>query len=173
HTEAERNEVAVVHGRILAIKEVGVRQAGGVGVLILGIEAQADRLAAFFEVSTRTGRVPFHVVRPGYARTKVDTGENIRVLPDGTSAVTPGVGSGEAVFIACFGEHTGRTAPTGCTVVDGPAHVTRGAVDRITAVTNIIFALQAAHVGPAHLRSEEHTSELQSRENLVCRLLLE
>src|SRR5690606_42130740 len=26
---------------------------------------------------------------------------------------------------------------------------------------------------PAALRSEEHTSELQSRENLVCRLLLE
>src|SRR5690606_41883454 len=26
---------------------------------------------------------------------------------------------------------------------------------------------------PAHGRSEEHTSELQSRENLVCRLLLE
>src|SRR5690606_40094649 len=27
--------------------------------------------------------------------------------------------------------------------------------------------------GTAHGRSEEHTSELQSRENLVCRLLLE
>src|SRR5690606_41086139 len=27
--------------------------------------------------------------------------------------------------------------------------------------------------GPADARSEEHTSELQSRENLVCRLLLE
>src|SRR6266496_5785909 len=26
---------------------------------------------------------------------------------------------------------------------------------------------------PAHLRSEEHTSELQSRRDLVCRLLLE
>src|SRR5690606_40129948 len=26
---------------------------------------------------------------------------------------------------------------------------------------------------PEYLRSEEHTSELQSRENLVCRLLLE
>src|SRR2546430_9970466 len=26
---------------------------------------------------------------------------------------------------------------------------------------------------PAHLRSEEHTSELQSQSNLVCRLLLE
>src|SRR5690606_42165405 len=46
---------------------------------------------------------------------------------------------------------------------------------------------EAAHVGDHHLhaggvsgsndfvglRSEEHTSELQSRENLVCRLLLE
>src|SRR5690606_40371601 len=27
--------------------------------------------------------------------------------------------------------------------------------------------------GRIHVRSEEHTSELQSRENLVCRLLLE
>src|SRR5690606_41493909 len=33
--------------------------------------------------------------------------------------------------------------------------------------------LQAAGVGILHDRSEEHTSELQSRENLVCRLLLE
>src|SRR5690606_39792118 len=31
----------------------------------------------------------------------------------------------------------------------------------------------AAPLRPADLRSEEHTSELQSRENLVCRLLLE
>src|SRR5690606_40758808 len=33
----------------------------------------------------------------------------------------------------------------------------------------------AAHLDPfqQHDRSEEHTSELQSRENLVCRLLLE
>src|SRR5690606_40136684 len=29
------------------------------------------------------------------------------------------------------------------------------------------------HRGAARRRSEEHTSELQSRENLVCRLLLE
>src|SRR5690606_39346971 len=28
-------------------------------------------------------------------------------------------------------------------------------------------------ISPARFRSEEHTSELQSRENLVCRLLLE
>src|SRR5690606_41935160 len=45
------------------------------------------------------------------------------------------------------------------------------------------FALQESHRPPGELlateqtveegRSEEHTSELQSRENLVCRLLLE
>src|SRR2546430_3371213 len=29
------------------------------------------------------------------------------------------------------------------------------------------------HVGPPDIRSEEHTSELQSQSNLVCRLLLE
>src|SRR5690625_6651739 len=32
---------------------------------------------------------------------------------------------------------------------------------------------QALHVGRQHHRSEEHTSELQSRGHLVCRLLLE
>src|SRR5688572_32324065 len=32
---------------------------------------------------------------------------------------------------------------------------------------------RAAQVGVIHARSEEHTSELQSQSNLVCRLLLE
>src|SRR6266700_6637471 len=36
----------------------------------------------------------------------------------------------------------------------------------------IVLCLHPAEVGRL-LRSEEHTSELQSRENLVCRLLLE
>src|SRR5690606_39773277 len=33
-------------------------------------------------------------------------------------------------------------------------------------------SLMSARAFPSVLRSEEHTSELQSRENLVCRLLL-
>src|SRR5690606_42151163 len=33
--------------------------------------------------------------------------------------------------------------------------------------------IEADHLHAQALRSEEHTSELQSRENLVCRLLLE
>src|SRR5690606_26604172 len=42
----------------------------------------------------------------------------------------------------------------------------------------LVFVLDGVPIGAADgrylaLRSEEHTSELQSRENLVCRLLLE
>src|SRR5436309_11317455 len=37
-------------------------------------------------------------------------------------------------------------------------------------VTRVVFGLPAYNKAE---RSEEHTSELQSRENLVCRLLLE
>src|SRR2546427_5091701 len=35
------------------------------------------------------------------------------------------------------------------------------------------FGSQASRNGHVHTRSEEHTSELQSQSNLVCRLLLE
>src|SRR5690625_6753244 len=35
------------------------------------------------------------------------------------------------------------------------------------------YALPAAKAGAGQIRSEEHTSELQSRGHLVCRLLLE
>src|SRR5690606_41029583 len=39
-------------------------------------------------------------------------------------------------------------------------------------VQHMVHAIQASHVieGASNERSEEHTSELQSRENLVCRL---
>src|SRR5207302_11308772 len=45
---------------------------------------------------------------------------------------------------------------------------------RIAAVIADFFAVRGAvRFAIASARSEEHTSELQSRENLVCRLLLE
>src|SRR5262249_57228829 len=44
-----------------------------------------------------------------------------------------------------------------------------------TAIAFVLFFQLIAEVGPAKatVRSEEHTSELQSLTNLVCRLLLE
>src|SRR2546430_11437221 len=38
---------------------------------------------------------------------------------------------------------------------------------------NVGRAARFARYPPGHARSEEHTSELQSQSNLVCRLLLE
>src|SRR6266496_5156449 len=43
----------------------------------------------------------------------------------------------------------------------------------LVAVVADVFELAAAALVPSAARSEEHTSELQSRRDLVCRLLLE
>ena len=43
--EAHREEVAVVDRVVVAAEEVGVADAGGIGVLVVGIEADADGLA--------------------------------------------------------------------------------------------------------------------------------
>src|SRR2546427_1876162 len=43
----------------------------------------------------------------------------------------------------------------------------------IAAVRQVARSQNVALVGTTHERSEEHTSELQSQSNLVCRLLLE
>src|SRR5690606_40142322 len=63
---------------------------------------------------------------------------------------------------ARLGSYLQHPAPALAGVVDEPGLLGRGA--------------GSDHIDPAvrkEMRSEEHTSELQSRENLVCRLLLE
>src|SRR5690606_9600857 len=50
HAEAERDEIAIAVGVEMAAKEVGVTEAGGVGVQVVGIHADADCLEAFLEV---------------------------------------------------------------------------------------------------------------------------
>src|SRR2546430_12073681 len=52
-----------------------------------------------------------------------------------------------------------------------PAHVVGGATDRTARGTLRLLPQVRAHL--VVVRSEEHTSELQSQSNLVCRLLLE
>src|SRR5207302_8312982 len=44
---------------------------------------------------------------------------------------------------------------------------------RLPVLRGVIALYDTLTIGVRSLRSEEHTSELQSRENLVCRLLLE
>src|SRR5690606_41623476 len=72
--------------------------------------------------------------------------------------------------------HAGRRLPYGPRRSPALGYVLRGESTTYFAGDTGLFDEMADVVGPcdvALLRSEEHTSELQSRENLVCRLLLE
>src|SRR2546426_4725413 len=64
-----------------------------------------------------------------------------------------------------------RTTPTECVfvIITGPHRNP----DSSTQVVPVISPLPFIVNQPANTRSEEHTSELQSPCNLVCRLLLE
>src|SRR2546430_13720173 len=53
-------------------------------------------------------------------------------------------------------------------VADGP-----GASRATASATGVVAASEADSTVKSSVRSEEHTSELQSQSNLVCRLLLE
>src|SRR5688572_32552340 len=56
-------------------------------------------------------------------------------------------------------------APDALSAADPPGGTARYAPDRLVT--------ECARTGQPVMRSEEHTSELQSQSNLVCRLLLE
>src|SRR5690606_3322881 len=56
-----------------------------------------------------------------------------------------------------------------CAIAEGVKFIMNGANHRMDGITTYPFNI----FGCGWERSEEHTSELQSRENLVCRLLLE
>src|SRR5690606_40673937 len=55
----------------------------------------------------------------------------------------------------------------------GLGDITPDSFDLVSRITTIPAGITVRAGGPYESRSEEHTSELQSRENLVCRLLLE
>src|SRR3712207_7089673 len=48
-----------------------------------------------------------------------------------------------------------------------------GELEEVGDAAGLLQVLVQLRAGAGHLRSEEHTSELQSRQYLVCRLLLE
>src|SRR5690606_41977818 len=56
---------------------------------------------------------------------------------------------------------------------DAVASGLQGDFTRQANVANELLMINRSHLQTRGMRSEEHTSELQSRENLVCRLLLE
>src|SRR5688572_32531773 len=75
-------------------------------------------------------------------------------------------------YTTLFRSYTSIASPEGNVYFNptgNPGMATGGSGD---VLTGILTALLAQHYTPLQ-RSEEHTSELQSQSNLVCRLLLE
>src|SRR5690625_6984350 len=71
-----------------------------------------------------------------------------------------------------------RSSPDRALPISGSSGISSSAVSvltdtpRINEIAQLTVQLHKIAAGPGH-RSEEHTSELQSRGHLVCRLLLE
>src|SRR2546430_12691256 len=67
-----------------------------------------------------------------------------------------------------------RPVPATCTIASNRSRRTsRGAVSLREASSRPRYCSSRSALKPKKSRSEEHTSELQSQSNLVCRLLLE
>src|SRR5690554_7539135 len=86
YAEADSGEVAINQSVVLAIKEVGVTDAGVVLVGVIGVQADADRLGIFHKV----GAVTLNVMGPGDVRAQVDTGNHVAVIQCRAQTVTPG-----------------------------------------------------------------------------------
>src|SRR5438445_7487947 len=81
----------------------------------------------------------------------------------------------------CFTFHAitaSRTTPTLCVfvIITGPSRKPESPTHVVPVISPLPFSVNHAAKTPSFdslPRSEEHTSELQSRQYLVCRLLLE
>src|SRR2546430_5601117 len=67
----------------------------------------------------------------------------------------------------------GRSSCSGACAKAWPPFLTKGAPRTLSGVNGKLLGTTRRGDGTVQVRSEEHTSELQSQSNLVCRLLLE
>src|SRR3989344_2081816 len=156
HAKAERNEVAVSRSVVFTVKEVGVSETCGVGVLVVSIQTQAYSLGTFSEQTIRA--IAIDIMRPGNAWLQVYTGEDIRVIPNGASAVAPRGRSYETVIFAIA-----AYVFTGVAIENLGARFTkhtRGNLRRrqrtrteyrVTTIANLISAFQATDMSNANL----------------------
>src|SRR5690554_4913455 len=154
YAEADSGEVAVNQGVVLAIKEVGVADAGVVLVGVIGVQADADRLGIFHKV----GAVTFNVMGPGDVRAQVDTGNHVAVIQGRTQAVAPGeVGEVAIVFTPAVAVRIGRVLR-----VAGAVRALALTKQRVTTIFGFAqTALHATDVVGTHLTHQGQTTGAQ------------
>src|SRR5690554_2531613 len=163
YAEADSGEVAVNQGVVLAIKEVGVTDAGVVLVGVVRVQADADRLGIFHKV----GAVTLNVMGPGDVRAQVDTGNHVAVIQGRTQTVTPGeVGEVAIVFTPTVAVRIGSVlrvagairalalAKQRVTTIFGHTHAALHATD----VVGTHFTHQGQTTGAQHTINGMHSS---------------
>src|SRR5690606_22436084 len=136
------------------------------GIEVFQMYATADVGVIAYESSALDGMI-------------VDEGVIVEIVQPGTGDPLPPGEVGEVVVTSFNRDYPMIRLATGdlSAVIEGVSPCGRtnmrikgwlGRADQTTKVKGMFV-----HPGQVATRSEEHTSELQSRENLVCRLLLE
>src|SRR5690554_2713578 len=151
YAEADSGEVAVNQGVVLAIKEVGVTDAGVVLVGVISVQTDADRLGIFVEV----GAVTLNVMRPGDIRAQVDTGNHVPVVQGSTQAVAPGeVGEEAVVFAPAAAVRVIR-----CIRSTGSVRIRTLAVQRVTPKLGLaVAAAEATDVVGTHFTDQRQAT---------------
>src|SRR5690554_5462761 len=165
YAEADSGEVAINQSVVLAIKEVGVTDAGVVLVGVVRVQADTDRLGGFHEV----GAVAFDVMGPGDVRAQVDTGDHVAVIQGRTQAIAPGEVGEEAVV---FSPAT-RTGRLTCSTQVGRANticIRRLAKQRVSSeLGGAVTSTQPTDVVGSHFTNQRQATGTQNTVDKVNR----
>src|SRR5690554_3630858 len=165
YAEADSGEVAINQSVVLAIKEVGVTDAGVVLVGVVRVQADTDRLGGFHEV----GAVAFDVMGPGDVRAQVDTGDHVAVIQGRTQAIAPGEVGEEAVV---FSPAT-RTGRLTCSTQVGRANticIRRLAKQRVSSeLGGAVTSTQPTDVVGSHFTNQRQATGTQNTVDKVDR----
>src|SRR3989344_4452474 len=100
HAKAERNKVAINTSVVFTTEEVGVGQAGVVGILIVSIQTKTYSLITFIENTIRT--IAINIVGPGNTWTQVNTCNRIGIIPDSARTIAPRSTGDETIILTVF-----------------------------------------------------------------------
>src|SRR5690554_66202 len=149
---------------ITASTSLGIVKIEGDSEILDGVVIEARRAAVELKLDKRIYNVADdNIARGGTASDVLDNIPSVEVDSEGNVSLR----GNESVRVLIDGKPSGMAS----NIADALKMLSSESIERVEVITNPSARYEAE--GGAGIRSEEHTSELQSRPHLVCRLLLE